>query len=132
MNRAKRLEFDKKTRLAIFIRAGGPGAVRCEGCGRLLKDKPFEVDHTLECWEIEDIEHGLRAPLTPEDGKLLGKACCHQEKSARKAGERAHCRRIVEKAAQVKKKSFFPGGRNSRFKKRMDGVVVDRQTGEPI
>ena len=124
-----RLEFDKKTKIEMFRRAGGPENLRCEGkdCGVPLRGKPFEVDHTLECWEMEDVEHGLRQPLTAEDGKLL---CipCHQEKTGRKAGERAKGKRIVAKAARAEKKYSrpIPGSRNSKFKKRMDGTVILR------
>jgi hypothetical protein len=131
----KRLEFDKKTKIEMFKRAGGPEDLRCEGtgCGIPLRGKPFEYDHTLECWEMEDIEHGLRPPLTAEDGKLL---CipCHQEKTGRKAGERAHGKRIVAKAAraETKKRSSFRTNRDSPYKVKMDGTVVWRETGEPV
>ena len=126
MIRIKRLEFTKAVRLEIFRRAGGPGNLCCEGCGISLENKPFEFDHTIECWEMEDVEHGYRAPLTAEDGKLLGKSCCHKAKTARKAGERAHGRRIVEKAARVKRRSSFLTNRDGPFKKRMDGTVERR------
>jgi hypothetical protein len=122
----KRLEFSKKVRIEIFKRAGGSENLRCEGddCGILLRGKPFEVDHTLECWEMEDIEHGLRPPLTAEDGKLL---CipCHQEKTGRKAGERAHGKRLVAKAARTETKYSrpIPGSKRSGLRKRMNGTV---------
>ena len=129
MSRAKRLEFTKAVKLQIFLRAGGPGAVRCEGCGQLLKGKPHDYDHQIEEWEREDVALGLRAPLTAADGKLLGKLCCHQPKSARKAGERAHGKRLVEKAAGIKRgerRSSFMTNRDGRFKKKLSGEVVRR------
>lgn len=107
----KRLEFSKDVRLEIFRRAGGPGKICCEGCGLSLMGKPFEYDHQVECWEMEDIEHGYRPPLTADDGKLLGKDCCHTPKTSKKAGERAHGKRIVENAAGVKPKGSFKGWR---------------------
>lgn len=122
----RRLEFSKTVRLEIFKRAGGPGKIKCEGCGLSLMGKLFDVDHTLECWEMEDIEHELRPALTAADGKLLGKDCCHKPKSARKAGERAHGKRIVEKAAGIKPRSSFATNRNSPWKKKMDGTVERR------
>ena len=127
--RAKRLEFTKAVKLEIFRRAGGPDNVRCEGpCGLPLGGKPFELDHALECWEMEDVEHGYRAPLTAADGQLL---CipCHDAKTGKKAGERAKVIRRLEKAAGIER-----GGRKpkSRFRKKMNGDVVDRDTGEII
>lgn len=132
---ADRLEFDKHVKMEMFRRAGGPENLRCEGCQMLLRGKPFEYDHTLECWEMEDVAHYLRPPLTAEDGKLLGKLCCHQPKTARKSKERAHGVRLVEKSAGIKrgdKRSSFRTNRDSRYKKRMDGKVVDRETGRVI
>jgi hypothetical protein len=126
MTRIKRLEFSKDVRLEIFRRAGGPGKIRCEGCDLSLMGKLFEVDHTIECWEMEEVEHGYRPPLTADDGKLLGKDCCHKPKSARKAGERAHGKRLIEKAARVNVKP------QSRFRKKLNGQVVCRETGEVV
>jgi hypothetical protein len=125
----KRTEFSKNVRLEIFKRAGGLENLRCEGndCGVPLRGKPFEVDHTLECWEMEDIEHGLRRPLTAEDGKLL---CipCHQEKTGRKAGERAKGKRLVAKAARAEKKYSrpLPGTKASGWKHTMRGEWIRR------
>jgi hypothetical protein len=120
VQRTKRLEFSKKVRLEIFLRAGGPDKLRCEGkdCGLPIKGSNFEIDHTLECWEMEDVEHGYREALTAEDGKLL---CipCHDAKTGKKAGERARCKKVVEKAAKARKpKQPFKGWR------KFDGSVV--------
>ncbi len=124
MSRAKRLEFTKSVKLEMYRRAGGPGNVCCEGCGVPLKGKPFDYDHQLEEWERENIAHGLRAPLNAADGKLLGRDCCHKPKTARKAGERAHGKRLVEKAARCASKSRpMPGSKASGLRKRMNGTV---------
>jgi hypothetical protein len=124
MSRISRLEFSKPVRLEIFRRAGGPGDLRCEGCGLSLQNKAWEVDHVIEEWEMEDVEHGLRAPLTAADGKLLGKYCCHVPKTAKKAKERAHGKRIVAKAARCASKSRpIPGSRASGLRRRMNGNV---------
>ncbi len=125
-----RLEFTKKVKREIFLRAGGPGAVRCEGCRQLLGGKPFEYDHILECWEMEDVQHELRPPLTADDGKLLGRDCCHKPKSAKKSGERAHVYRLIDKAAKASGPKR--GGFSQRYKRRLDGTVVDRETGEIV
>lgn len=123
MSRTKRQEFSKPVRIEIFRRAGGPGNLRCEVCSIALGGKRFEVDHVLECWEMEDIEHGLRPPLTAEDGKVL---CipCHQEKTGRKAGERAKGKRLVAKAARAEKKYSrpIPGSKASGWRHKVDGT----------
>jgi hypothetical protein len=117
VQRTKRLEFSKKVRLEIFLRAGGPDKLRCEECKLPIKGSNFEIDHTIEEWEREDVEHGYREALTADDGKLL---CipCHDAKSGKKTGQRAHCKRIVEKAAKARKKQPFKGWR------KFDGTPV--------
>lgn len=124
-----RLEFTDKVKLEMFHRAGGPGNLRCEGCRLSLRGKPFEYDHMVECWEMEDIQHGLRSPLTAADGKLL---CipCHDAKTGKKAGERAHGKRIVKKAAKAHKPKR--GGFSKRLSRKMDGTIVNRETGEIV
>lgn len=117
----QRLEFSKKVRLEIFRRAGGPEKLYCEGCGLPLRGKPFEIDHTIECWEKP-----TRTELTADDGKLLG-YCCHRPKTAKKATERAHGNRIIEKSAKAKSKGPpIPGSRSSKFKKTVSGKVTTR------
>jgi hypothetical protein len=126
-----RLEFTAKVKIEIFKRAGGPGNPRCENphCGFSVKNKPFEVDHVIECWEMDDIQHGLRPPLTAADGQLLCIAC-HDIKTGKKAGERAHGKRIVAKAAKATTKRR--GGFQKRYKKCVNGDVIDRETGEVV
>lgn len=102
----RRVEFTKKVRLEIFLRAGGPNRLVCEGCGLPLNGKAFEVDHCVEEWERGGYSPD-RKPLTAEDGKLLGKACCHLAKSNKKKAEKAHGDRIIAKAAGVRKKSSW-------------------------
>lgn len=129
MSRQKRLEFTKAVKLEIFRRAGGPASPCCERCKMNVLGKSFEYDHKIEEWEREDIEHGYREPLKADDGWLL---CipCHDEKSARKSGERAHGKRIVEKQAGISRSKR--GGFSGKFRRKMDGTVVDRETGEVI
>lgn len=126
-----RLEFTKKVKIEIFTRAGGPGNPRCENpqCGISVKNKPFEIDHVIEEWEREAIQYGHRGPLTAGDGQLLCKGC-HAIKTGRKAAERAHGARIVAKAAKAERKKV--GGFSKRYKQKMDGTVIDRETGEIV
>lgn len=128
----RRREFTKPQKIAIFKRAGGPSNVCCEKCGWRIRGRNFDIDHKVAEWILEDIDLGLR-PLTIEDGWLLGdeKECgCHTAKTSREAGERAHGKRIIEKAAKAEK----PKGRgfSQRYKRKMDGTIVDRETGQPV
>lgn len=82
---------------------------------------------------MEDVEHGYRSALVAADGQLL---CgpCHDEKTARKSGERAHGVRIVEKLANIDRRSTSSGQRgfSQRYKRKMNGDVLDTETGEII
>ena len=128
MTKTIRQEFNKRAKLEMFQRAGGPENLRCEGCGSPLRGKLFEYDHVIECWEMRE-----KRALTAEDGKLLG-YCCHKPKTAQKAAERAHGNRIIEGNARAKSKQgkSMPFGRNSNLKRCMDGTVRNRETGEII
>ena len=124
MTRKIRREFTKGVKLEMFRRAGGPEKLRCEGCGMPLNGKLFEYDHTLECWERND----PTVALTAEDGKVLGKKCCHDPKSSAKAAQRAHGTRIIEKSAGIKRgRSSFATNRGGIFKKKMTGEVILRE-----
>ncbi|MER8532069.1 hypothetical protein NKH61_05420 [Mesorhizobium sp. M1005] len=123
-----RCEFSRKVRAEIILRAtNAGGVVTCEGCGLVLGKKPFEVDHTLP-EALRD--HTGRAPLTAADGKLLGKACCHAPKTADDIRRIRKADRQRDKFTRAVKPKA--GLTNSRFKKRMDGTVVDRRTGETL
>jgi hypothetical protein len=122
----------------MYRRAGGPDRLRCENCGLKPKGNLFEYDHTVELWELpsELRERFLEEGVPAEYGKLL---CvpCHDEKSGKKAGERAHGNRIFEKAAKAKpkKRSSFKTNRDGPYKVELtsDGPrLVNRATGEPV
>jgi len=130
MSRSKRLEFTKPVKLEIFRRAGGPGNPCCEKCKMNVLGKRFEYDHILECWEMEDVEHGYRTPLTAADGRLLCGGC-HDGKTARKSGERAYGKRIVEKSARIDRRKGR-NGLSTKFSRRFNGDIVNKETGEII
>ena len=121
-----RREFSRKQRAQIVARAAGSdGVVCCEGCGLRLGKKPYEIDHIIAEGLIVD----KSKPLTIEDGQLLGKACCHRGgkttddiRRIRKSDrQRDKFTRAIKPTARP-----IPGSRNTRFKKRMDGTVVER------
>ena len=120
MTRRKRLEFSPRVRLEIYQRAGGPDNVRCEKCGWQIRGRNFEIDHKIADWIMSGND---RKPLTAEDGWLLGnrKECgCHGEKTDQEAGDRAHGKRILSKAAKAERKK----SRGFRGWTKFDGTPV--------
>lgn len=114
---SNRMEFSRKTRRIITDRANGS----CEKCKAALKPGEGEIDHVLPC--------ALGGEPSVANGRLLCRVC-HKEKT------RGDVRQIRKSDRQrdkhfgiIKPKSALS---NSRFKKRMDGTVVDRRTGEVI
>lgn len=72
-----RREFTKAVKAQIVTRAMTPdGQIACEGCGLILGRKPYNIDHTIPTALIVE-----KRKLTAEDGKLLGKECCHDPKT---------------------------------------------------
>lgn len=73
-----RREFSKAVKAQIVKRAMLPsGEIACENCGLVLGRKPYQIDHTIADALILDKSR----PLTADDGKLLGKDCCHDPKT---------------------------------------------------
>jgi hypothetical protein len=82
-----RKNFSVKDKRAGIKRANG----HCEGCGLPFSAaNPPECDHDKEDWEGGD--------ASLENMKVLGKKCCHTDKSAAATGRRA-------KADMVRKKN---------------------------
>lgn len=72
-----RREFTKPVMAQIVTRAmTSDGQIACEGCGLVLGRKPYNIDHTIPDALIVE-----KRKLTAEDGKLLGKECCHDPKT---------------------------------------------------
>lgn len=73
-----RREFSKSVMAEIVRRALHPKqGIICEGCGLALGKKPYNIDHTIPDAMFLD----KTRKLTADDGKLLGKACCHDPKT---------------------------------------------------
>ncbi len=124
-DRSYRVEIPKAVKLEVFRRAGGPECVMCEGCGLVLGGKRFDYDH-IHPEVFQNTPRGQRPAIVAEDVKLLGYECCHKFKSAREHKANSHGKRIVEKAARVKKKSAFATNRDGPYKRKMSGEVVPR------
>lgn len=111
-----RREFSPKTKLQAFERCAGI----CEGkdCGAQLRPGRWECDHIIPC-EF-DGDNSI------DNAQCLCEAC-HTEKTGKKdIPAIAKSNRIQRRAAGIRKPSTFPGGRNSPWKKRIDGTVVPR------
>lgn len=81
------------------------GQIACEGCGLVLGRKPYEIDHTIP----EALVVDKTKPLTIEEGKLLGKACCHRGgKTAKDVGDIARAVRREAKHIGIKKRRGWP------------------------
>jgi len=110
-----RREFSKQVKRDALRRAAG----KCENetCGAMFGVK-FHFDH--------DIADGLGGEPTLENCKVLCHAC-HDEKTRKHDVPLiAKTKRIQDRHNGIRKPSRFPGSRDSKFKKRMDGTVVLR------
>src|SRR5690349_6410298 len=108
-----RREFSKRTKLEAWQRAEG----HCEACGIKLDGKRVEYDHV--------IADGLGGGPTLENCRVLCPPC-HRSKSRKDAPQIAKTNRLRAREAGIRKKSKFRCSRDSRFKKRIDGSVVER------
>lgn len=116
--RAPRRHISTAERVRIFEREGG----RCHICGQ-------KIDGTREAWEVEHpIMHAMGGSDKEEDLRPAHKRGCHLEKTKQDLADlakakRRHARHIGAKAPS---RNPLPGGRNSRWKIKMDGSVVER------
>jgi len=115
-----RLEIPKRVKLEVYTRAGGPGQLKCEGCGLLIGGKRFDYDHKQA--EIFNTPKSQRT-ITADDVQILGYACCHQKKSSREHKDNCHGKRIVAKGAKAQKRKSRPmlGSRESPWKAKIGG-----------
>ena len=102
-------EFDFKQRTEMFVRAGGPDNLCCEGCGRRLRrGDAYEFYHiTPLC---------LGGETTVENGKLLGLKCCHVDKSKTDS-------RMATKADEIAKRDLGL----KRPKKKLQGLGFQKE-----
>lgn len=104
-----------RVRLRVFDKDKG----RCTcGCGRqIVPGEKWQTDHTIAVINGgENRENNLRTLL--EDH--------HKEKTAEDVAEKSLIYKLRRKNLGIKKKSRFPGSRDSGWKKKMSGKVVRR------
>lgn len=81
-----RREFSRAQKAQMLKRASDEkGVIHCEGCGLNITGKAVEFDHTIpEAMVIDKTK-----PLTIEDGKALGRDCCHRAPGGKTAQDLA-------------------------------------------
>src|SRR6478736_4520791 len=109
-----RHEFSAKTKAAAALRANG----HCESCTRLLAAGDFHYDH--------DIPDALGGENSLSNCRVLCKSC-HAVKTTQADIPRiAKKERNYRKARGIRKPSRLPGSRTSRWRKKLNGEVVER------
>lgn len=103
-----------RVKVRVFERHGG----RCHISGRLIRaGEAWDCDHIVAlCNGGEHRENNLAPALTAP----------HREKSRADVAQKATTYRKRAKHLGIRKPSRFPGSRDSKFKKRIDGSVVLR------
>ena len=104
-----------KQRLQLFIDEGGI----CCICGA-------KIDGVKSAWD-EHIDPLWLSGTNARENRGVAHAKCARVKSAGESKDRAKVRSTSEKHFGAHRSSRpMPGSRRSRFKKRMDGTVVER------
>ena len=108
-----RTEFSAKVKTDALKRCDG----KCEGCGAILGLKAKHFDHI--------IADGLTGEATLENCQVL---CvpCHKGKTREDVSAIAEAKRRERRHNGIRKKSRFPGSRDSQWKRTIDGRVVRR------
>lgn len=112
----KRVEFDKKTRGLAFQRCAG----LCEKCSAKLKVGEAEYDHIIPYYFTQDSSlSNCQVLCVP----------CHRGEGAKTADDQhdiSKSKRIWLKHNGVAQPKYFPGGKRSKWKKKISGEVVER------
>lgn len=91
------------------------------------------IDGLTQRWEIEHVitRWSIGAAADTDENMRPAHASCHKGKTAVETTARAKAiRRETKNVGAHRSKHPIPGGRGSRWKRKMDGTVVDRETGE--
>lgn len=104
-----RVEFDKAVKQAILRRAMRDNRLHCEECGCDLTGKAVEIDHIIPEAIVRPVNPTKR--LTPDDGMLLGRDCCHRSPDGKTA-------RDMEAIARAKRREADHFGIRSKLSSR--------------
>lgn len=103
-----------RVRVRVFDRHGG----RCHLTGRRIR--------AGEAWDCDHVVALVNGGQHRESNLAPALKAPHRAKTAADVAEKASVYRKRTKHLGIKKPSRFPGSRDSKFKKRMDGTVVLR------
>lgn len=103
-----------RVRVRVFDRHGG----RCHLTGRRIR--------AGEAWDCEHVVALANGGQHRETNLAPALKAPHREKTAADVAEKANVYRKRAKHLGIRKPSRFPGSRDSKFKKKMDGTVVLR------
>ena len=106
-----------RVRDRVFIRDGGV----CHLSGRKIRPG--------EAWELEHIIALCNGGENRESNLAPALVLPHRQKTKEDRRMKAKDDRVRKRHLGIKKPSRFPGSRNSKFKKRLDGTVVLRANG---
>ena len=109
-----RREFPAKVMVAAFERAKD----HCESCGARLTTGKFHYDHV--------IPDAMGGQPTLENCAVLCTVCHSEKTRTRDVPAIAKVKRIRAKHIGAKQPSRFPGSRDSKFKRKLNGEVVLR------
>ncbi len=109
-----RQEFPAKVKVAAFERANK----RCERCTSLLVPGKFRYNHRNP--------DALGGQPTLDNCEVLCLGCDGPQTYKIDIPKIAKSKRVRRREAGIRKRSRFPGSRDSRLKKKVDGSVVLR------
>ena len=119
-----RERLTRKQFVALFMRQDG----RCPECEQKLEVKGGRV----VCVD-EHLEPLWRAGTNELKNRELWCKLCSADKTARETTERTGGYRVRDKhIGALKSRSPMKCGRNSPYKRKMNGQLVWRETGEPV
>ena len=111
-----RNEFDGKTKALAFARSGG----KCEICTIKLRTGNIQYDHEIPCGL-----DGSGGEATLDNCRVVCRSC-HGSKTAQDVKRIAKAKRNYRKAHGIYKASRFACSRASKWKKKINGEVVER------
>lgn len=83
---SRRREFSRSQKVAMLKRAmDEAGRILCEGCGLNISGKAIEFDHVIPEALILDKHRELGV----DDGRVLGRDCCHRAPGSKTASDLA-------------------------------------------
>lgn len=109
-----RREFPAKVMVAAFERAKG----HCESCGARLTTGKFHYDHV--------IPDAMGGQPTLENCAVLCTSCHGTKTRTQDVPAIARAKRRHAKHIGAKQPNRFPGSRDSKFKRKLNGEVVLR------